>query len=152
MQGIFSAWTNHFFKLRVSCPPSLPPPILAICHCGWSHSLSPPSLPPCAAAFNITSLGQYPSHFSFSFLLLQFTSQYFTILHNIDLHCFVWGQYFVANLRTFWHTISRPQKGVGVQKITNIMYGLLLSCLFLCVFTGFRCTYPKTNSQVWGFA
>ena len=29
---------------------------------------------------------------------------------------------FVANLLTFWRTISMPQNGVSVQKMTNIMY------------------------------
>ena len=38
------------------------------------------------------------------------------VFQNINLCCFVARQYFLANLRTLWPTISRPKNGVSVQK------------------------------------
>ena len=56
---------------------------------------------------------------------------------------------FVANLRTFWRTFYRPNKGGGVQKMTNMRYACMINVLYIrCICWSFlHKMYPQRVSQ-----
>ena len=75
------------------------------------------------------------------------------LLPNIDLRCFVAKQFLSRIYTLFWCTFYRPKKCVGVQKMTNMRYGLLVQHFFsspniriIFVLTGNRKGYRKQKS------